>query len=165
MVRAVVEGVEAVDPDPPALLGGGTTAQPYKITDLPFALGVEFESHEDGPNDYSACGAHAGATGPAMVFSLEVDEPTPIRVLAVPTTGECVAAKQFNDCNDSTDIVVAVYEDEIVAANCLYAHSTVVDGPLTPGHTYYVVVVDSYGEAALALLSVHRCHPDDPSCT
>jgi hypothetical protein len=164
--RVVLDGAASADPEAPLLAGAGTAADPVQIPGLPFASRIDTTTGEDVLADYAACGGHDGATAGDHVFRLTVAEATPIRAIVVPPTGACDASEgDFPDCDSSTDVSVALFRDGLAAGDCLAAHSTLVARLLQPGHTYYLVVDAFPAERPdFAILSVHRCHPDDTDC-
>lgn len=166
--RVVLDGVSAIDPDPPGLVGEGTREQPFAIPELPFALAVDL-ADAPGPDalaDYGGCGGLDGAGGPETVFSLEVSDSTPVRAMVTTSAFACESETAFTDCNLTRDTVIALFADGLTADHCVIAHSTVIQARLLPGVTYHVVV-DSFGTASAdtdAFVSVHRCHVGDPAC-
>jgi GDSL-like Lipase/Acylhydrolase family len=165
--RAVIAQEDDVDPTPPPPKGTGTPSDPVVVPGLPFATGVD--PREGGPGafaDYTSCGGYAGATGSERVFRIAVTEGTPVRAIVVPPTGECDSKQgAFTKCDDSRDVSVSLFKGSLDMAHCVGSHSTMVERFLEPG-TWFVVV-DSFPGAKQpdsAILTVHRCHPDDTAC-
>jgi lysophospholipase L1-like esterase len=162
--RRSVISQENVDAPAATLCGAGSATQPFVVPNVPFAVGVTFDTGQNVLNDYARCGGQSGARGKERIYRLDVTEALGIRAIVVPSSGACDASTgKFTNCDASRDVSISIFKGDLDTAHCVRSHSTLVEQYLEPG-TWYVVV-DTYTDSApAALLSVHACHPDDPAC-
>jgi hypothetical protein len=166
-VREAMRSGSAVLPEAPAVQGRGTATSPLVITQLPFALKLPLV----GPgatgslDDYTGCGGQAQQTGDEWVFSLRLQGTTALRIIVVPTTGECEAgAGPLRLCEGTEDVSVELFGDTLAPARCLRADATMIEKTLAAGD--YHIVVDSHAgvQSPYAILTIDDCLAGDPAC-
>lgn len=78
---ALVEGESAPDPPGAPLVGSGTHADPWLIDRLPFTHSAStLFSEERELSLYTGCASDADESGPELVYRLELDAPTTLRL-------------------------------------------------------------------------------------
>ncbi|MGI5860477.1 MAG: SGNH/GDSL hydrolase family protein [Myxococcales bacterium] len=165
---ALFEG-EVSAPEAPEVEGAGTASSPLVIASLPFAaaLGGEGPNTSSPMNDYRTCGGQGGADGAEWILALHLDSPAPLRIIAVPPSGECEAGIGPEvRCDGSRDVSVALFAGNLEAASCLAAHSTLIERRVPAGD--YFVVVDTWRGAKQpenVILTIDRCLAEDSRCT
>jgi hypothetical protein len=137
----------------PAIAGDGSHAQPFVIDRLPFVHAGDTRGGESRFAGYPECDSGQNESGPERVYRLELDEPTPLRVVvldrgAVDVDAHLLLGPEAEDCVERHDRVVAY--------------------PVPAGES--TIVVDSFVSAGGTskqgryLLLVVPCDAGDPGC-
>ena len=130
--RRALEGEAAPDLDVPRHAGSGTHDDPYLIASLPF---TDLRDTRDGApriDRYDGCMAEQDESGPELVYSLSISEPTHLHAWVL-------------DRGD-VDIDLHVLRAPGTSADCIARAHEELELDLAPGE--YVVVLDSWTDAS-----------------
>jgi hypothetical protein len=149
-----VDGEAAPDAAPPGHSGQGSIASPIVIDALPFTHSANTaDSTQSAIADYPGCSASQDESGPEVVYSLTLSQPTAIRAMVFDRAG--------------VDVDVHLTGAPASGESCIARHDRMIERTLTPGD--YNFVVDSFADGGVAqageyLFVVVECAPGDPDC-
>jgi len=153
---AVIEEVSHLDETGLFLSGDGSPTFPFEIPTLPFThLADTSVSPHSNLDIYDSC-SDADESGPELLYRLELDAPTPIRVIVM-------------DRGTAIDVDIHVLSEPASEDNCLERGHHMVEGTLESGS--YILSVDSWVNSSGVvksgeyMLVVVECELGDSDCS
>lgn len=153
--RVVLAGDAAPHRGTDTVLGDGTAEDPFVVDALPFShaasTALDGEARIDG---YPACDSGQDESGPEVLYVLDLDEETPVRLIVL-GVGE-------------VDVDLHLLATELVAEGCLVRADRMIETTL-PAGTYHValdsfVPSDGVARSGDYLFVALACEPGDEGC-